>query len=143
MARYKQLLYFATKLEPLPEADHVPANKVEGCVSQVCPHCATFNCNIEHRGGGLRVAGLPPLRTLNKTIVVHIAVLRATNHRCRCLCPLPSIDGSVSSMTSSVPAVCVSGVGEAGAAHGWLHLLARRLRLAAYQGELQLCICLW
>ncbi|KAG2490773.1 hypothetical protein HYH03_010923 [Edaphochlamys debaryana] len=35
MARYKQLLFYATKLSPLPAADHSPANKVEGCVSQV------------------------------------------------------------------------------------------------------------
>lgn len=33
--RYKQLLFYATKLAPLPAEDHVPANKVEGCVSQV------------------------------------------------------------------------------------------------------------
>lgn len=35
MARYKQLLFYATKLPALPSEDHVPANKVEGCVSQV------------------------------------------------------------------------------------------------------------
>ena len=35
MARYKQLLYYANKLEALPAEDHVPENKVEGCVSQV------------------------------------------------------------------------------------------------------------
>ncbi|GFR48951.1 hypothetical protein Agub_g10965 [Astrephomene gubernaculifera] len=35
MARYKQLLFYATKLAPLPAADHLPSNKVEGCVSQV------------------------------------------------------------------------------------------------------------
>jgi BolA-like protein 1 len=35
MARYKQLLFFATKLETLPDEDHVPENKVKGCVSQV------------------------------------------------------------------------------------------------------------
>lgn len=34
MARYKQLLFYATKLEPLPAEDHKPENKVEGCVSQ-------------------------------------------------------------------------------------------------------------
>ena len=33
--RYKQLLFYATKLEALPVADHIPANKVKGCVSQV------------------------------------------------------------------------------------------------------------
>eukprot|EP00198_Chlamydomonas_reinhardtii_P001867 XP_001691203.1 cysteine desulfuration protein [Chlamydomonas reinhardtii] len=35
MARYKQLLFYATKLAPMPDEDHIPANKVEGCVSQV------------------------------------------------------------------------------------------------------------
>ncbi|EFJ47442.1 cysteine desulfuration protein [Volvox carteri f. nagariensis] len=35
MARYKQLLFFATKLAPMPAEDHIPENKVEGCVSQV------------------------------------------------------------------------------------------------------------
>lgn len=42
-SRYKQLLFYATKLEPLPAEDHVPSNKVEGCVSQV-------------RGAGQRVS---------------------------------------------------------------------------------------
>ena len=35
MARYKQLLFFATKLQTLPESQHIPENKVKGCVSQV------------------------------------------------------------------------------------------------------------
>lgn len=35
MARYKQLLYLAAKLPPLPAEDHVDDNKVRGCVSQV------------------------------------------------------------------------------------------------------------
>ena len=40
MARYKQLLFFATKLNPLPKEDQIPENKVVGCVSQVwvVPH---------------------------------------------------------------------------------------------------------
>jgi len=33
--RYKQLLFYATKLSPLPAEDHNSENKVEGCVSQV------------------------------------------------------------------------------------------------------------
>lgn len=33
--RYKQLLFYATKLDPLPAEDHVNDNKVQGCVSQV------------------------------------------------------------------------------------------------------------
>mmetsp|Transcript_22207 Transcript_22207/g.37088 ORF Transcript_22207/g.37088 Transcript_22207/m.37088 type:complete len:231 (+) Transcript_22207:163-855(+) len=35
MARYKQLLYFAQKLKPMPMELQIPENKVEGCVSQV------------------------------------------------------------------------------------------------------------
>jgi cysteine desulfuration protein SufE len=33
--RYEQLLWYAKKLEEMPEADKTPANKVSGCVSQV------------------------------------------------------------------------------------------------------------
>jgi cysteine desulfuration protein SufE len=33
--RYEQLLWYAKKLPPFPEADKVPENKVPGCVSQV------------------------------------------------------------------------------------------------------------
>lgn len=35
MARYKQLLFYASKLPTMDAEDHTPANKVEGCVSQV------------------------------------------------------------------------------------------------------------
>ena len=35
MLRYKQLLHFAEKLEPLAVEHQTPENKVEGCVSQV------------------------------------------------------------------------------------------------------------
>lgn len=35
MARYKQLLFYATKLQPLAAELHTDANKVKGCVSQV------------------------------------------------------------------------------------------------------------
>eukprot|EP00958_Prasinococcus_capsulatus_P020144 scaffold2572_cov391-Prasinococcus_capsulatus_cf.AAC.10 len=35
MQRYKQLLFFAGKLQPMPEEEQIPENKVEGCVSQV------------------------------------------------------------------------------------------------------------
>ena len=40
MQRYKQLLFYATKLDPLPAEQHTPENKVKGCVSQVwvVPH---------------------------------------------------------------------------------------------------------
>lgn len=33
--RYEQLLWFAKKLDPFPEAEKTAANKVPGCVSQV------------------------------------------------------------------------------------------------------------
>lgn len=33
--RYEQLLSLAKRLEPLPETDKIPENKVSGCVSQV------------------------------------------------------------------------------------------------------------
>lgn len=33
--RYEQLLWYAKKLDPMPEEDKTPENKVNGCVSQV------------------------------------------------------------------------------------------------------------
>ncbi|GFE68489.1 SufE family protein [Chroococcus sp. FPU101] len=33
--KYEQLLWYAKKLEPFPEEDKIPDNKVSGCVSQV------------------------------------------------------------------------------------------------------------
>lgn len=33
--RYEQLILYGQKLSPFPEADKIPANKVQGCVSQV------------------------------------------------------------------------------------------------------------
>jgi cysteine desulfuration protein SufE len=33
--RYEQLILYGQKLPPFPEADKIPANKVQGCVSQV------------------------------------------------------------------------------------------------------------
>jgi len=35
MARYKQLLFLASKLPPLAQQDRTDDNKVKGCVSQV------------------------------------------------------------------------------------------------------------
>ena len=40
MARYKQLLYLAAKLPPLPAEHQTDDNKVQGCVSQV--HSCVF-----------------------------------------------------------------------------------------------------
>jgi cysteine desulfuration protein SufE len=33
--RYQQLLWYANKLQPMPEEGKIPENKVNGCVSQV------------------------------------------------------------------------------------------------------------
>ncbi|AFZ52993.1 SufE family protein [Cyanobacterium aponinum UTEX 3222] len=33
--KYEQLLWYAQKLEPMPETEKTPENKVSGCVSQV------------------------------------------------------------------------------------------------------------
>lgn len=33
--KYEQLLWYAKKLEPMPQSDQTPDNKVQGCVSQV------------------------------------------------------------------------------------------------------------
>ena len=39
MQRYKQLLFYASKLKAMPAELHTPDNKVQGCVSQArgCP----------------------------------------------------------------------------------------------------------
>lgn len=42
MQRYKQLLFYASKLEALPADDHIEENKVQGCVSQVRPMCRQY-----------------------------------------------------------------------------------------------------
>lgn len=38
MQRYKQLLYYAKQLPPMPQEEHVDENKVKGCVSQARSH---------------------------------------------------------------------------------------------------------
>ncbi len=44
--RYEQLILYGKKLEPLPETDKIPANKVSGCVSQVYV-AATWDENLK------------------------------------------------------------------------------------------------
>lgn len=51
MARYKQLLFYAAKLPPMAADQHQPANKVEGCVSQVCVCLRACVCVCVRRGG--------------------------------------------------------------------------------------------
>lgn len=41
MARYKQLLYYAKKLPPMPQEEKVEVNKVKGCVSQASTQSQT------------------------------------------------------------------------------------------------------
>ena len=48
MARYKQLLFLASKLPNLPAEDHTDDNKVKGCVSQVLTVCGC-DCRIMGR----------------------------------------------------------------------------------------------
>lgn len=42
--RYKQLLFYATKLAPFPDEEHREENKVKGCVSQVSCRVAGGLC---------------------------------------------------------------------------------------------------
>ena len=48
MARYKQLLFFASKLDPLAAEYHTPEYRVPGCVSQVAERCAPAVYTILH-----------------------------------------------------------------------------------------------
>jgi Fe-S metabolism associated domain len=64
MARYKQLLFYAAKLEKLPAEDHVPANKVEGCVSQVrCLHTGCTRTPVLGRSPRLAAPKALPFST--------------------------------------------------------------------------------
>ena len=100
--RYKQLLFFATKLEPLPAEDHTDANKVKGCVSQARGGAGRRGVQAEGaRGCG---SGGSAWRSGGK-------------HRA------PRAHVSVRRMC---PACILAGVGGAGAARGQ-DLLARRL----------------
>ena len=48
--RYQQLLWYANKLEPLPEEAKISANKVNGCVSQVYITAELEDGKIWYRG---------------------------------------------------------------------------------------------
>ena len=48
--RYQQLLWYANKLEPLPEEAKISANKVNGCVSQVYITADLKDGKIWYRG---------------------------------------------------------------------------------------------
>jgi cysteine desulfuration protein SufE len=48
--RYQQLLWYANKLEPLPQEAKTSANKVNGCVSQVFITAVLEEGNIWYRG---------------------------------------------------------------------------------------------
>ncbi|OKH19024.1 SufE family protein [[Limnothrix rosea] IAM M-220] len=48
--KYQQLLWYANKLEPMPEADKNPNNKVHGCVSQVFITADYANDKVTYHG---------------------------------------------------------------------------------------------
>ncbi len=48
--RYQQLLWYAKKLEPMPEEDKVAENKVSGCVSQVYITASLDDGKIYYQG---------------------------------------------------------------------------------------------
>ena len=48
--RYEQLLWYAKKLEPMPEAGKVAENKVHGCVSQVYINAALKDGKVWYEG---------------------------------------------------------------------------------------------
>lgn len=60
MARYKQLLFYASKLPPMPAADHLETHKVQGCVSQVSIYFGLLG--EKPSGGDDSIKFLLPLR---------------------------------------------------------------------------------
>eukprot|EP01041_Mallomonas_annulata_P013658 gene13658-29030_t len=48
--RYQQLLFFASKLEPMPNEFKTPENKVQGCLSTVHVHARTEDGKIYFKG---------------------------------------------------------------------------------------------
>jgi cysteine desulfuration protein SufE len=48
--KYKQLLWYAQKLPPMPEAAKTEANKVKGCVSQVYVTATLKDGKVQYQG---------------------------------------------------------------------------------------------
>ncbi|MEC4806373.1 MAG: SufE family protein [Jaaginema sp. PMC 1079.18] len=48
--RYEQLLWYAKKLETMPEDSKIPANKVKGCVSQVYITATLEDGKVHYQG---------------------------------------------------------------------------------------------
>jgi cysteine desulfuration protein SufE len=48
--KYKQLLWYAQKLPPMPEAAKTEANKVKGCVSQVYITASLEDGKVQYQG---------------------------------------------------------------------------------------------
>jgi len=109
MARYKQLLFYAAKLPKMAAEDHVPDNKVEGCVSQV----GRGGCNL---WGGWGRRGFIGFLRWEVSLTHHLHPPPVPNHH------PPS------------PPPPKSGVGQARAARRRPGLLDGRQRLPADQG---------
>ena len=65
MQRYKQLLFYASKLKAMPDDLHTPDNKVQGCVSQA---------REEERAEPMFVAWRPPSLLLRSYAACHTQV---------------------------------------------------------------------
>ncbi len=48
--KYEQLLWYAKKLPPMPEAEKTAANKVKGCVSQVYITATLHDGKVQYQG---------------------------------------------------------------------------------------------
>jgi hypothetical protein len=101
--RYKQLLFFATKLEPFPAEAHTEENKVKGCVSQVrqcsdMPHprlpsrCCALRLPVSSGAAG-QLPQLPSVSSLAvslpcllKNIQRPVGSRRAENRTCTHTC---------------------------------------------------------
>jgi cysteine desulfuration protein SufE len=78
--RYEQLLWFAKQIDPLPEADKTPENKVPGCVSQVFVVAALEEGKVMYRADsdaqitkGLVALLIKALNGLTPTEIIHLS----------------------------------------------------------------------